>query len=79
VTDFKYLTVKSVGEKSNIGLIRLNSRRTMNTLTSELVAELHQVLKDFEEDESFACMILTGGERAFSGWSLSSLHFFLWV
>lgn len=66
MTDFKYLTAKSVGEKSNIGLIRLNDRRTMNTLSSALVAELNQVLRDFEKKESIACMILTGGERAFS-------------
>lgn len=63
---FKYLMVKTTGEKQNVGLIRLNDRRRMNSLSMNLVSELNQVLENFERDDAVLCTVVTGSERVFS-------------
>lgn len=59
--------VKTTGEKQNVGLIRLNDRRRMNALSTNLVSELNQVLENFERDDAILCTVVTGSERVFCG------------
>ena len=49
-----------------VGLVRLNRPQALNALNNALMKELHAALSAFEEDDSIACMIVTGSERAFA-------------
>lgn len=63
---YNNLIVEKRGSQSNVGLIRLNRPRAMNALCEELMDELTDALKKFEEDKNIGCMIITGGEKAFA-------------
>eukprot|EP00041_Stephanoeca_diplocostata_P007884 m.113352 g.113352 ORF g.113352 m.113352 type:complete len:305 (+) comp17078_c0_seq1:171-1085(+) len=64
--ELKYLVVETVGEKKNVGLIRLNRPKALNALCSPLMEELSQILGEFEADKSIGCTIITGSEKAFA-------------
>ncbi|MCW2691069.1 MAG: enoyl-CoA hydratase, partial [Mycobacterium sp.] len=50
-----------------VGLITLNRPAKLNALNRQLLSELVEALKKFEEDEEIGCLVVTGaGERAFS-------------
>jgi len=53
-------------KRGAVGIITLNRPDAMNALSSPLMAELTQILDDFESDESVRAMILTGNEKAFA-------------
>jgi enoyl-CoA hydratase/3-hydroxyacyl-CoA dehydrogenase len=61
---YEFLIVK---KEEGIGWITLNRPHRLNTLTSEMVDEMHSVLDDFEADKAIKCIVITGaGEKAFS-------------
>lgn len=64
--ELKYLIVETVGEKKNVGLIRLNRPKALNALCSPLMVELSQILNEFEADKNIGCTIITGSEKAFA-------------
>jgi len=54
-------------KKNSVGWITLNRPHRLNTLTAEMIDELHAALDAFEEDKEVRCMVITGaGDRAFS-------------
>ena len=56
-----------VKKEEGIGWITLNRPHRLNTLTSDMVGEMHSVLDDFEADKEVKCIVITGaGDKAFS-------------
>jgi enoyl-CoA hydratase/3-hydroxyacyl-CoA dehydrogenase len=56
-----------VKKEEGIGWITLNRPHRLNTLTSDMVDEMHSVLNDFEADKDVRCIVITGaGDKAFS-------------
>lgn len=56
-----------VKKEESIGWITLNRPHRLNTLTADMIDEMHSALNDFEADKEIKCIVLTGaGDRAFS-------------
>jgi len=56
-----------VKKEEGIGWITLNRPHRLNTLTADMVDEMHSVLNDFEADKEVKCIVITGaGDKAFS-------------
>jgi len=50
-----------------IGWITLNRPHRLNTLTADMIDEMHSALNDLEADKEIRCIVITGaGEKAFS-------------
>ncbi|HUF21189.1 MAG TPA: enoyl-CoA hydratase [Burkholderiales bacterium] len=60
---YEHILVETRGKT---GLITLNRPKALNALSPELMMELAHALDGFEADESIACMIITGSEKAFA-------------
>jgi enoyl-CoA hydratase len=52
--------------EDGVGLITLNRPKALNALNSELLAELIQVLEEWDRGTEVRCIVLTGSERAFA-------------
>jgi len=54
-------------KEEGIGWITLNRPHRLNTLTAEMIDEIHSALNDFEADNEIKCIAIRGaGDRAFS-------------
>jgi enoyl-CoA hydratase len=49
-----------------IALIELNRPKELNALNTQLMAEIRDTLKEFDNDDSIRVVILTGGEKVFA-------------
>ncbi len=59
----EYIRVERDGD---VGIVRLHRPKALNALCDALVAELNAALRDFEEDDSIGCTVITGSEKAFA-------------
>lgn len=51
--------------KNKVGIVTLNSEKTLNSLTVEMIEQLHAVLIDWKTNDEVACVFLQGaGEKA---------------
>ena len=50
----------------HIALIELNRPKELNALNTQLMAEIRDTLKAFDNDDNIRVVILTGGERVFA-------------
>lgn len=55
-----------VETQASVGLIRLHRPTVMNALNSELMDELGDALRRFEQDIDIRAIVITGSERAFA-------------
>ena len=55
-----------VEKEAPIGVLRLNRPHVLNALSTSLMQQLLQGLKDLENDPEIKSIVLTGSERAFS-------------
>lgn len=64
------------GNDKRIGRITLNAEKKLNTLTLEMVQEIHDQLRRWIEDTAIACILVSGsGDRAFcAGGDVHALH-----
>ncbi|OZC06932.1 enoyl-CoA hydratase/isomerase family protein [Onchocerca flexuosa] len=60
------IKTEKVGDKRNVGLIKLHRPKTLNALCSQLMQELSDALVNFENDSSIGAVVLTGSKRVFS-------------
>ena len=60
-----YKTI-SVEAEDHVTLIRLNRPDAMNALSSELLGELGQAVRDCDAHERCRCIVITGSEKAFA-------------
>ena len=74
---YENIIVETVGEKNNVGLIRLNRPKALNALCNALFTDLEDALINFENDPTIGAIILTGSTKAFAAGKHSWLHSFL--
>lgn len=60
---FELITTRTEGR---VGIVTLNRPKQLNALNDQLMNELGQALKGFDDDASIGCMIVTGSEKAFA-------------
>lgn len=62
--------------KNNVGMITLNSEKTLNALSLPMIEELQFVLSEWKSSDEIACIFLQGaGEKAFcAGGDVRKLH-----
>jgi enoyl-CoA hydratase len=60
---FELITTRTEGR---VGIVTLNRPKQLNALNDQLMNELGQALKGFDDDASVGCMIVTGSEKAFA-------------
>ena len=67
MSETKHYESLIVKKEDDIGWITLNRPHRLNTLTGDMVSEMHSVLDDFEADKEVKCIVITGaGDKAFS-------------
>jgi enoyl-CoA hydratase/carnithine racemase len=60
---------------NSLGIITLNSPKTLNALNTSMIEALHSLLKQWREDDEVKCIFLQGGEKAFcAGGDVKQLH-----
>ena len=55
-----------VETRDRTGLIQLNRPEALNALSSEMMIELGQALRGFENDDAVGAIVITGNEKAFA-------------
>jgi enoyl-CoA hydratase len=55
-----------VETRGRVGLVRLNRPQALNSLNSQLNAELGAAVADFDADQDIGCILITGSEKAFA-------------
>ena len=63
--------LQSVDETGTVGILRLNRPRALNALSSGLLVELYEALQYLDSNDRIRAIVLTGGEKVFSGMSFS--------
>lgn len=63
---YELVTVEKVGAKNNVGLITMNSPRTLNALNDALIDDIRRAAEDLSEDKDVGCIVLTGKGKAFA-------------
>jgi len=63
---YENILVEVVGEKQNVGLIRLNRPKALNALCNALMLDLQDALGEFEEDKAIGAIVITGSNKAFA-------------
>ncbi len=61
-----YSLIQVRTEADKVGIITLNRPKQLNALNGELMDELGQALKAFDDNPAIGCMIITGSEKAFA-------------
>ncbi|XP_039691883.1 enoyl-CoA hydratase, mitochondrial [Pteropus medius] len=64
--EFKYIITEKKGKAHNVGLIQLNRPKALNALCTDLVTELNEALRAFDDDPAVGAIVLTGGEKVFA-------------
>ncbi len=52
--------------RGNVALVTLNRPSSLNALNQALAKELNDALDGFEANDSVACSVITGSEKAFA-------------
>lgn len=62
--------------QNGVGVITINSEKTLNSLSTPIIKQLHQTLKEWKNNNEVVCVFLQGaGERAFcAGGDVRRLH-----
>ncbi len=62
MADYKYMLTERRG---NVGIVTFNRPEALNALNEQVATEVTDALMEFDADDSIACMILAGGDKAF--------------
>lgn len=55
-----------VDQRDRVGLITLNRPKALNALSSPLMIELGEALREFERNDRIGAIVITGSEKAFA-------------
>ncbi|KAJ3210562.1 putative enoyl-CoA hydratase, mitochondrial [Dinochytrium kinnereticum] len=53
-------------KRGKVGLVTLNRPKALNALSSPLMKDLNDALREFDADETVGAIVLTGSEKAFA-------------
>jgi enoyl-CoA hydratase len=62
----EYVLTERIGEKKNVGLIKLNRPKALNALCDGLMKDLGDAVNEFELDPEIGALIITGEGKAFA-------------
>lgn len=65
-SNLEYIIADKVGEKKNVGLVKLNRPKALNALCDGLITELTETVSAYDADDTIGAIIVTGNERAFA-------------
>lgn len=65
-SNLEYIVTEKVGEKQNVGLVKLNRPKALNALCDGLITELTEAVSAYDADNSIGAIVITGSERAFA-------------
>lgn len=63
---YEYILTEKVGEKKNVGLVKLNRPKALNALCDGLITELVGAVSAYDSDDTIGAIVVTGSERAFA-------------
>jgi enoyl-CoA hydratase/carnithine racemase len=63
----QYTTILTSLPEPRVALITLNRPKELNALSSLLMEELIQALKEFDKDPQVGAIVLTGSDKVFAG------------
>ncbi len=64
-----------IEQRGGVGLIILNRPKVLNALSSAVMAELGDALKQYESDDSVGAIVITGNEKSFAaGADIGEMH-----
>jgi len=66
IPKYEYVEASLVGEKKNVGLIRLNRPKALNALCDALVSDLAKAVKLMDKTPGIGAIVITGSEKAFA-------------
>lgn len=66
IPKYEYVEASVVGEKKNVGLVRLNRPKALNALCDALVSDLAKAVILMEKTPSIGAIVITGSEKAFA-------------
>lgn len=66
IPKYEYVEASVVGEKKNVGLVRLNRPKALNALCDALVSDLAKAVILLEKSPSIGAIVITGSEKAFA-------------
>jgi enoyl-CoA hydratase len=66
----QYANILTSRPEPGVALITLNRPKALNALSSPLMNELSQALKEFDRDPQVGAIVVTGSEKAFAGMCL---------
>ena len=55
-----------VSREGAVGVVQLNRPAVLNALNEEVITELGAAMREFDDDESCRCIVLTGSDKAFA-------------
>ena len=68
----QYANILTSRPEPRVALITLNRPKVLNALSSLLMNELSQALKEFDRDPQVGAIVVTGSETVFAGMCLPS-------
>ncbi|XP_051167901.1 probable enoyl-CoA hydratase, mitochondrial [Leptopilina boulardi] len=66
VQNYEFIKVETTGEKKNVALITLNRPKALNALCDKLMTEVNEAVKNLDNENSIAAIVITGSEKAFA-------------
>jgi len=69
----QYANILTSRPDAGVALITLNRPKALNALSSPLMIELNQALREFDKDPQVGAIVLTGSDKAFAGMRLCRL------
>ncbi|XP_043465838.1 probable enoyl-CoA hydratase, mitochondrial [Leptopilina heterotoma] len=63
---YEFIKVETAGEKKNVALITLNRPKALNALCDKLMSEVNDAVKNLDNENSIAAIVITGSEKAFA-------------
>ncbi|VVC32289.1 Enoyl-CoA hydratase/isomerase, conserved site,Crontonase, C-terminal,ClpP/crotonase-like [Cinara cedri] len=65
-SSYEYILTEKVGEKKNVGLVKLNRPKALNALCDGLITELVGAVSAYDADDTIGAIVVTGSDRAFA-------------
>ncbi|MBW4934794.1 enoyl-CoA hydratase/isomerase family protein [Marinobacter sp. F4206] len=62
MSEYQFVTTE---RKDNVGVVTFNRPEALNALNEQVAKDVTDALMAFDADESVACMVLSGGDKAF--------------
>ncbi|RWS20967.1 cyclohex-1-ene-1-carboxyl-CoA hydratase-like protein [Leptotrombidium deliense] len=63
----QHLIIEKKGKEENVAVITINRPKSLNALNRSLVIDLIETIKNIDNDNKIAAIVVTGNQKAFAG------------